>query len=563
MKPHERHQEILRLLRERQELKVAELTELFDVSEGTVRNDLDYLGETNQITRVRGGALLSNTYHISNPDFAARARLQAPNKQRIAQWAADIVKDGEAIFLDASTTAFYLGSFLHDHRNLTIITCGIETALALAENPSFTVILMGGIVRPGSAATSSQLGEKALDGLHIRTAFVSCGGFSTRVGMTDADIQMAQLKRKVVLSAEQVIGLVESSKFGQVQVSSFAAMDQITQILTDRDLDPKYIDELRRTNTMLTICGENTTRSYAPLDEQSIHYKIGFANLSEDRPYAVEVRRGLEEASQKIGHIDLVIGDNHYDSQMALGVADRLLAEGVDLAIEYHFDQQVGAILMDKFSQAGIPVIAVDTPLIGATFFGVDNYRSGWDGGLALAKWIKANWQGRIDKLIVLEHAAGGTLPAMRLSGQVEGLQSIIGDIAEADIVRVDDASTSHETEKVVLRVLDAFPNLHKLAVISISDNTAEAIVSAARKSGRTDHIVTVAQGAGTRLIRTELRKPNSIVVAATLFRPEEYGRPLLNLAQKILRGEQAPPAAYIKHVVVDRDNIGDYYPET
>jgi ribose transport system substrate-binding protein len=347
-----------------------------------------------------------------------------------------------------------------------------------------------------------------------------------------------------------------------VQVSSFAALEQITQILTDRDLDPKYIDELRRTKVVLTICGENTTRSYAPIDEQTRHYKIGFANLDEKRPYAVDVRRGLEEASQQIGHIDLVIGDNQYNSQVALQVADRLLAEKVDLAIEYHFDQNVGAILKDKFSQAGVPVIAVDTPMIGATYFGVDNYRAGWDGGVALGRWIKANWQGRIDKLIVLQHAAGGALPAMRLTGQVEGLQSVVGDIAEPDIIRLDDASVRQETEQAMLGELEMLPAARRLAVLSLSDNTAEAIINAARRSGRTDQMVTVALGAGTRLIRSELRKPSSMVVAAALFRPEEYGGPLLDLAQKILRGDQAPPAVYIKHIMVDRTNIGDYYPE-
>jgi ribose transport system substrate-binding protein len=257
-----------------------------------------------------------------------------------------------------------------------------------------------------------------------------------------------------------------------------------------------------------------------------------------------------------------VLGDNHYDSQVALQVADRLLAEGVELAFEYHFDQNAGAILMDKFSQAGVPVIAVDTPMIGATYFGVDSYRAGWDGGVALGGWIKANWQGRIDKLVVLEHAAGGALPAMRLTGQVEGLQSIIGDIAEADAIRLDDASVSHETERVMLRVLETLPTARKLAVISLSDNTAEAIINAARKAGRTEHVVSVAMGAGTRLIRAELRKPSSIIVAATLFRPERYGGPLLDLAQKILRGEKVPPAVYIRHAVVDRGNINDYYPE-
>ena len=236
MKQHERQQEILNLLRVRKEVKVAELTQLMDVSEGTIRNDLDYLNNTNQVVRVRGGATLANTYQIANQNFGARARLQAGNKQRIARWAADMVKDGEAIFLDASTTAFFMSNYLRGHRNLTIVTCGIEVAMAMAENPSCTVILVGGVIRQGSAATSGQLAERALEGLHIRTAFVSCGGFTLKTGMTDADIQMAQVTRRAVESAEQVIGLIESSKFGRVQVSSFASLEQITHILTDRDL---------------------------------------------------------------------------------------------------------------------------------------------------------------------------------------------------------------------------------------------------------------------------------------------------------------------------------------
>ncbi len=561
MKQHERQQEILNLLRERREVKVVELTQLMDVSEGTIRNDLDYLGQTNQIVRIRGGATLSNNYQIANRTFSARARMQEGNKQRIARWAADMVSDGDSIFLDASTTAFFMSTFLRDHRNLTIVTCGIESALAMAENATCTVILVGGVVRSGSAATSGSLAERALEGLHIRTAFVSCGGFTLKTGMTDSDIQMAQVTRSAVRSAEQVVGLIESSKFGRVQVTSFAALEQISHILTDRDLEPRFIDELRRTKTLLTICGENTTRSYAPIDADSPHFKIGFANLSEERLYAVEVRRGLEMAVQQSGNLDLVIGDNHFDSQSAIRVADRLLAEGVNLVIEYHFDQQVSAILMDKFRQAAIPVIAVDTPMIGATYFGVDNYRAGVDGGVALGKWIKANWQGKLDKLIVLEHSAGGPLPAMRLTGQVEGIQSILGEISETETIRIDNAIDNQEIERELSALLLSMPNARRLAIISLSDNTAEAILTTVRKCRRSDHVVTVAQGAGTRVIREELRKPNSMLVAATLFRPEEYGRPLIQLAHQILSGEHVPPAVYLRHVVVDRHNIGEHYP--
>lgn len=561
MKPYERHQEILGLLRERNEVKVNELAEIFAVSEGTIRNDLDYLADKNHLTRIRGGAASTNSHQIAHPAFAARARIQAPNKLRIARWAADMVKDGQAIFLDASTTAFYMSSFLRDHRNLTVITCGIETALALAENPTFTVILMGGIVRLDRFAVTGDIGERALEGLHIHTAFMSCAGFSVKAGLTDSDIQLAQLKRKVIRSAEQVIGLVESSKFGSAHVSSFAGVNEVAQILTDNSLDPKYIGDLRNTKTVLTICGENTTRSYAPYDDQSTHFKIGFAGLSEDRPYSVDVRRGLEQAAQDMGHVDLVIGDNQYDNQVALRVAERLISEAVNLAIEYHFDEKAASLIMDKFNQAGIPVIAVDTAMVGATYYGVDNYRAGWDGGVALGRWINANWQGRVDKVVVLEHSTGGPLPAARITGHFEGLSATIGDLAEEKVIRIDDGSATHQTELRMIEVLESHPQARRLAVISISDNTAKWVLMAARQLGREEHVICVAQGGGTRFIREELRRPDSRIAAATLFRPEQYGPGLIELAERILYGEKVPPAVYITHAVVDRETLSSYYP--
>lgn len=562
MRTFERRQEILNVLRERNTVKVTELAELFGVSQGTIRNDLDYLSETKQVTRTRGGAIPLDDYQISNPEFAARARVNLSAKQCIARWAADIVKDGDAVFLDASTTAFHMVSFLQDHQKLTVITYGIDTALALAKNPSFTVILMGGIVRPGTDTVAGQLSERALEGLHIRTAFVSCAGFSVGAGLTDADFQVAQLKAKVIQSAEHVIALVDSSKFGNVELSSFATVDQISQILTDDSLAAEHVDQLRPTKTVLTVCGHGTTSSYTPVDKEAVHYRIGFANLGENRPYAAVVRRGLEEAAQDVGHIDLVLADNKHDNKVALEVADYLVNAGVDIAMEYHFDEKTGSLITDKFGQARIPVIAVDTSIIGATFFGVDNYRAGHDGGIVLGNWVKQNWEGQIDRLIVLEHNIGGPLPAARITGQIDGLQAVIGEIAPSLIISLEDKDTLADTEAQVTRVLEDFPDEHRLAIVGLSDTQTAGIVSAARGIGREPDVVCVGQGAGTRLTRSEVRRPGSSVVAAVAFRPERYGEQLIDLAQRILRGEPVPPAVYIKHVVLEAHNIESFYPE-
>ena len=562
MRAFERRQEILNVLRERNTFKVTELAELFGVSQGTIRSDLDYLSQTEQVTRIRGGATLLNGHQISDPEFAARAHVNMCAKQCVARWAADIVEDGDAIFIDASTTTYHMVPFLQDHRKLTIITYGIETALALAKNPSFTVILLGGVVRPGTVAVTGQISEKALDGLHIKTAFVSCAGLSVRAGLTDADIQLAELKSKVIQSAEHVIALIDSSKFGNVELSSFATVDQVSQILTDADLDSGYIEQLRQTQTVLTVCGEGTTSSFTPVDKQVVHYMIGFANLGENRLFAVEVRRGLEQAVQDVGHIDLVLADNKHDNQAALEIADYLIHTGVDIAIEYHYDEKTGSLIADKFKQAGIPVIAVDTTMIGATFFGVDNYRAGRDGGGVLGNWVKQNWDGQIDRLIVLEHTMGGPLPSARITGQIDGLQEVVGKIPPSHIISVDDRDTPSDTEAHVARILDSLPDEHRLAIVSLSDSHTSEIISVARKAGREQDVVCVAQGAGTRLTRSEVRRPGSSVVAAVAFRPEKYGEQLIELAQRILIKEPVPPAVYIDHVILDASNINSFYPE-
>src|SRR4051812_38688775 len=114
---YERRQTILRLLQERSSVHVLELTALFDVSEGTIRNDLTALEEEQLIVRVRGGAILRDgTPGSAPPSFAARAQVNFDAKRRIARWAAEMVADGDAIALDASTTVLNIAAFLQDRR---------------------------------------------------------------------------------------------------------------------------------------------------------------------------------------------------------------------------------------------------------------------------------------------------------------------------------------------------------------------------------------------------------------------------------------------------------------
>ena len=310
----------------------------------------------------------------------------------MARWAADLVEDGDSIVLDASSTVYHLADFLMDRSSLTVITNGVEVGRKLAQNPSNTVMLLGGLLRGDGVPTTDVLSDPILKDLHVKLAFVSCGAFTPDAGLTEADILDAQLKARMVAAAGSVYALIDASKFGRVCLAPFARVDQIDHIFTDSSLSSAWVEQLRSTCVKLTVCDESTISTFAPCDRKGRPCKIGFANLSERMPFAVQVRLGLEKAVAAQKNVELLIRDNDLDRRRALENVDWFIERQVDLVIEYQIDAEAGNIIMERFRQARIPVIAVDIPLPGAIFFGADNYRAGRLAGEGLGRWIQAAW---------------------------------------------------------------------------------------------------------------------------------------------------------------------------
>lgn len=557
MTTHERQQTIVRLLEEQPGIKVVQLATILNVSEGTIRNDLNALEAEQRIKRVRGGAVLLDMPQAI--DLHKTKISNAEAKKRIAHWAAEMVEDGDAILLDASTTVRSMAPHLQSRQNLTIVTNGLETARLLATETSHTVVLIGGIVSSSGNATTSQMSHEIIENLHIRTAFVSGVGFTLDKGLTERSIEEAQLKQSMLASAQRTVVLLDSTKIGKVGFAPLVGLDNISNLLTDSDVSNEFIEQVRETGVNLLVCGENTVRSYSAQDGKP-KYTLGFANQSEELPFAVAVRRGVERAAVAHQDIDLVFADNKLSGEEALRVADKLIARGVDLAMEYQIDYQMGSLIMDKFQRANIPVIAVDIPMVGATFFGVDNYRSGHVAGIALGEWVQQNWQGEFDYLIVLEELRAGSLPAARIKGQLDGLEEVIGSLSEEKIIRLDSGNTSAISEAEVAKTLQAHPAAHRLAIVSFNTDAALGALRAARYLGREEDVIIVGQGAD-QLLLDEIRKPASRVIGSTAYMPELYGEKLLEIAVKLLQGEPIPPAVYTEHVFVHVGNIDQFYP--
>jgi ribose transport system substrate-binding protein len=552
----ERQQRLMESLRQQPGIRVPELAHLLEVSEGTIRNDLRSLSQAGRLKRVRGGAI-ANGQHPQSPVFAARARVSAEAKLRIARRAAELVEDGDTLLFDASTTVYYLSALLQDRRNLTVVTNGTEIARSLAQNPSNNVIMLGGVMRADGTSVSGTLSHKLLEDLYIKTAFLSCTGITPEAGLMEVHLDEAQLKRKMIQVAKSVVALIDSSKFGKIDLTTFAALEQITHIFTDSDLEPQWIPVLQNFPVALTVCSDTTTTAYQPHGQETRHYRIGFANLTEDGPFYVDVRRGLERAAHEAGNIDLIIADNQLNGDRAVEIADRFVEQDIDLIIEYQIDAQAGNRIMDRCRQADIPVIAVDIPMVGATLFGVDNYRAGHLAGAAMGEWIRRGWDGQLDRLIVLEEPRAGALPGSRIQGMLEGVHSIIGEVPADQRMTLNGGNTGEVSEAQLTEALKQLPGLHRLAVLCFNDDSAMGALAAARKLHRESDVIIVGQGADRRL-REELKKPGSRIIGSTAYWPEQYGENIIPLALRILRGEPVPPAVYMEHTFIGSEKTSE-----
>lgn len=258
----------MNILREQPGTRIPDLARLFEVSEGTIRNDLRALADSGQLTRVWGGGIPMER-HGESPTFTAQARVNQNAKRSIARMAASLVMDGDSVLLDASTTVFQMAHFLQERRNLTVITNGIGVGRELARDPSNTVIMLGGILRPDGSAVTRPLEEHTLRDLHIKMAFMSSSGFSIEAGLTEVDLHEAQLKRTMIASAGQLVALIDSSKFGKVDLTSCARTEQISRIFTDSGLSITWREKLAGAGVAFTLCDDS-----APYVEHEKNYLV-------------------------------------------------------------------------------------------------------------------------------------------------------------------------------------------------------------------------------------------------------------------------------------------------
>ena len=232
----------------------------------------------------------------------------------------------------------------------------------------------------------------------------------------------------------------------------------------------------------------------------------------------------------------------------------------MDLVIEYQVDVQLAAVIANRYQEMRIPVVAVNNPHPGATYFGANNYEAGLVGGRHLGNWARTHWQGEVDQIVMLELARAGTVPKSRLGGMVHGIQGALGSAADKVPVVYLDGNGQFEASWRAIRKHLRSARAERVLIGAMNDNSALGALRAYDEAGRLDNCAVMGQN-GSPEAREELRRPASRLVASVAYFPETYGEGLVRLALDILNRRFVPPAVFTRHQLLTSKNVDHFYP--
>jgi len=244
----ERQSQIVELVLGKGRVSVPEICESFHVSQMTARRDLAHLDRQGLLRRYRGGAV-ANLGRSYEPSFKTRSSRNQSAKTAIGRKAAELVADGDSIALDVGTTTIEIVPGLTGRRNLTILTSCLQIAnlvvRQLALEVAARLIVTGGVVRPRELSMVGALPVQAYSGLHVDKAFVGAAGISVANGLTEFNVEDAQIKQALIRNARECIVVADGSKFGVTTFASYAPLKTIDKIVTDRSAPADVLEQIR------------------------------------------------------------------------------------------------------------------------------------------------------------------------------------------------------------------------------------------------------------------------------------------------------------------------------
>ncbi|MCR4671134.1 MAG: DeoR/GlpR family DNA-binding transcription regulator [Saccharofermentans sp.] len=256
----DRRKKILDILQTSGKISVKELERQLGVTGATIRSDIRDLERAGALDRYHGGISLPKS-SSAPPDFnyMVRSVSEVNLKTAIGRKAAELVSDGDTVFMDASSTTFHMIGFMKDKQDVTVITNGLHTAMELQRSNSFkSILVLGGTLRPHSGAIEGMVSREMIKRLSGEFYFVSGNGFSTETGLSGNNFYELELKKLCAERSKHIVALVDSTKIGRDSSSGFIPTSKIDTLITDSGVlsDPgkqDVVDRCRKSGVNVII----------------------------------------------------------------------------------------------------------------------------------------------------------------------------------------------------------------------------------------------------------------------------------------------------------------------
>ncbi|MGC2160821.1 MAG: transcriptional repressor AgaR [Silvibacterium sp.] len=252
MMAEERRQKILSLLQTDGRVLVINLSKVFNVSQITIRKDLDSLHSRGLVQRSHGGALPPSSSALFDPSLQEKQQLHTEEKRRIAIAAAKMVQEGSCVMLDSGTTTAAIAQVLKKFSALTVITNAINIAAELAST-NLEVILTGGTLRKNSFSLVGPVAEDILAEMHADLLFLGVDGFDPEIGLTTPNLLESRVNRSMISSATKVVAVCDSTKFYHRSLSRIVPISALHHVITDHGMPQAIADALRKLNIGVTL----------------------------------------------------------------------------------------------------------------------------------------------------------------------------------------------------------------------------------------------------------------------------------------------------------------------
>jgi len=250
MNPEVRKKVILEMLNNQESITIQEVVKRCDVSEITIRRDFDELESKGLMIRTHGGAVKSKAGDQLFM-YDLKINQNRTNKEAICEVASQFIKNDDIIFIDCGTTLIHLTKFIPKLDSLIVITNSLPVVSELINFPTIKLILLGGEAVNERKAIYGPFAERSISQYHANKAFIGADGVSIKKGLSSFDEKEAAITLRMAENADEVFLLCDSSKIEKNSFVKFASLSSINYLITDKEVDKKYISEYKAHNVKI------------------------------------------------------------------------------------------------------------------------------------------------------------------------------------------------------------------------------------------------------------------------------------------------------------------------